>query len=254
MFSNRDTIIAGLVFLIPPAVFNLSIYFLKDIVVTLILYIIIGLWLTPILLKQIINKDPYVVLTYKNLFSSDRGGKTFKSMTTVLLIVTLGLSIVAVWFRLLSGFDNIVLPAPLFSTVWLNYVYLLLVIVNFLVAISLEHKLYYGVVTTFLPDNVIGYLGIAMYQTLHYLALAFVMTTDDAFAGLLIALFFLFFLSLYILKEKENYNSSALAHQVIALANLMLLAVFVGLKYNGKYSKGISVANSSDNIINKMIR
>jgi len=254
MFSTKDTILAGTVFLIPPAVFNFSIHFLQDIVLTLILYIVVGLWLTPIILKLIINKDPYTVLTYKNLLSSDKRGKNFNLFTLVLLGITVALNIVGVWFGLLKGFDNLVMPAPFFNQIWLNYVYLALVLVNFMVAITIEHKLYYGVISTFVPDNVIGYLSVVLYQTSHYIAFAFVITSSDAYAGILLALLFVFFLGLYILKEKETYKSSTLSHQIVALVNLTLLAVFIALKYHGKFTKGIYLnLRNSNNVINRIM-
>lgn len=254
MFSNKDTLIAGLVFLIPPAVFNLSMYFLQDIVITLILYIVLGLYVTPLILKMIINKDPYVVLTYKNLLSSDKKGKNFNLITFLLLALTVTFLLIGVWFGLLSRFNHIILPAPLFHTTWLNYIYLALLIVNAMVAISLEHKLYYGVISTFLPDNVIGYVGIVLFQTLHYVTLAFIITTSDAYAILLLVILFAMFLGLYMLKEKETYKSSTFAHQIVAFVNIALLAVFVGLKYHGKYHKGVGVTfNNTQNVINRIM-
>lgn len=123
-----------------------------------------------------------------------------------------------------------------------------------MIAITLEHKLYYGVISTFLPDNFIGSLGIALFQTAHYIALAFLITGSDTYAGLILLILFLMFFGLYALKEKETYKSSTLAHQIIALVNIMLVALFLILKHNGRYRKGISVTfYNSHNVINKFM-
>lgn len=254
LFSTKDKLIASLIFLIPPTAFNLSMHFLQDIVLTLAIHIFLVAWFVPFIIHKITGKDPTTLLTYKNLLTSDKRGKKFNLITFVLLCVTVALNILTVWFGFASGFNSIVFPAPFFSSLWINYIYLALTLVAFMVAIQMEHKLYYGVVSTFLPDNMIGFLGIALYQTTHYIALAFILMNSDSFAGILIVLLFGLHLTLYILKEKETYKSSTLAHQIVALANLALLAVFVGLKYHGEFRKGVGlIIPAPKNFINRLI-
>ena len=239
-FSTKDLILVGLIFFLPPLVFNLSMHFLQDILLSLALYYLLGLLLAPIVIKAIVGKDPYTILTFKSLGASDSKGKSFTLFLAITLIVTGLLNLLGVWFRLLPGFNSLTSPAPYFNHVWINYIYLVLVLVVAYVVIYFEHKLYYGVVSTLLPDNIIGTLGIVFYQTIHYIGFAFCVMNSSANAVYLLLLIAGMYLCLYLLKEKEDYKSSGLAHTIIFVVNYLLLAIFVILRSNHKWSKGIA--------------
>ena len=252
LFSTKDVIIIALIMLLPPLGLNLAFHFLQDLVLSLAIYL--GtLILAPILIKIVVGKDPYQILTFKALGGSGGTGKSFTTFLIITLAVSAALSLVGVWFGLLPGFNSLLSPAPYFNRTWVNYIYLIGGLAIALPAITIEHKFYYGVLCTLLPDGIGEIVGIVVYQTLHWIAFAFVVTTTTTNALLLILLIAGLYLCFKLLADKESYESSTKLHIIVYAVNYILLALFVILKTNRKFTKGIAYGTMNRaNIWNKI--
>ena len=252
LFSTKDMVLIALIMILPPLSLNLAFKFLQDLILSFAIYLG-ALILTPIVIKLIVGKDPYQVLTFKALGGSGGTGKSFTTFLIITLAVSCGLSLVGVWFGLLPGFNSLIAPAPFFSRTWVNYIYMVGGLAIAIPCITIEHKFYYGVLCALLPDGIAEIIGIVVFQTLHWIGFAFAVTTSTTNALLLILLIAGIYLCLKLLADKESYESSTKLHIIVYAVNYVLMAVFVILKYNRKFNKGIAFGTvNKQNIWNKV--
>ncbi len=256
LFSTSDKIKIGLVLMITPILVGLSWFYSQDAVVSLGVYLLVGLIGIPFVLDIVVGQNIYEVLKYKSLLSSDSRSKTFLPLLIAAFGLTVGLAVVGVYFSLIPNFNLIVALGPYFyKYVWINYIYAAVVLVLLYFIIQIEMKLYYGVISTLLPDNVLGYLGIVLFQTSHWIGFAKVFFNHhEYFPCVFLGVMAIFYLILYIVKEQDNYRASTTIYQICAIVCYLLLVIYGILYKRSIFKKGVRFnLNNSNNVWNKII-
>lgn len=170
------------------------------------------------------------------------------------LLLTVTLNIIGVYFKKIPDFSALIALSPYFSNEWVGYMYAFIVPMLLTGVIYLEMKFYYGVISVLLPDNVIGYLTIAVFQTSHWIAFGLkFFNNDSSVLYIFLILLIAFYVMIYAVKEESDYKSARNIYLLNVIVNYVLLVFFVFLQKRGK-SKGISfVLNNRQNFWNKLI-
>ena len=120
--------------------------------------------LLPTLISKLLNRDIYELLTYKGVTSAfQTKRKLYSIMMIATLLLTISLNIIGVYFKKIPDFTSLMALSPYFSNEWVGYLYAFIVPMLLTGVIYLEMKFYYGVISVLLPDNIVGYLIIAIF-------------------------------------------------------------------------------------------
>jgi hypothetical protein len=242
-----------------PLITNICWYFTQDAVITLSVHLGINLILLPFLISKVAGKNIYEILSYKGLLknplASDKKSNIFKIIFASIILFILAVFIVIFYFGLFPNLKSVTFLSAYFKIKWINYIYGLVVLVLVYFVATIEMKLFYGVIGTFLPDSILGYIIIALFQTSFWIAFSVVFFNKDALHIILFLVFaFAYYLLLYIVKEKDSYNEASIIHATSSIFFVCLCFVYVHLRVYSKANNGINVVlDNKGNLFNKLI-
>lgn len=238
-FSTKDRIIVGLMIVFPVALNNLLIWFLQDILLTQAIVVLVGYFLAPLLLRQIIHKDIYVLLDARESFAGLR-----PAIGWVWVVLALGLPVLflvlGLWLNLFKL--SVTLLAPVFARGIYNYIYAILASFVFVCLHSyFEARFYYGVIDSIIPPNILGRLILSTLLTLNYLAFSFALLgTNYGVAIALVVIFGTYFVIAYISLHK-GVNVAIFMQMAVAAVSWTLFLLFVVTRKNGSYTGGVGL-------------
>jgi hypothetical protein len=237
-FSTKDKMIVALMVIFPVALNNLLYWFLQDILLTQVIVVVVGYFLAPFLLRQIIHKDIYVLLDGRDSFSGVRPAVSWIWVLLAVGIPALFL-LLGLWLGLF-GIHSILLLAPIFARSWENYLYVVLASVVFCFIHSyFEARFYYGVIDAIIPPNIVGRLILALILTLNYLAFSFALLGKNYGVAIAIAVIFGTYFVISYVSLHKGVNVAIFMAVAVATLSWVLFLLFVLAKKNGSYTSGV---------------